>query len=118
MSLRFRRCPCPPDSWSQGRLGSWLKPRMFWCRVEGPRGSDAVLVVPIRGFSVVGGCVVGWRSRLAPVVSRFSRGGLALRRDADRVCEGPWPVELLLVERSSGGGVGGNMLRLRGGSDC
>lgn len=86
--------------------------------MEGPRGSEAVLVVPIRGFSVRGGCVAGCCSRLAPVRSRSNRGGLALRREDDRVCEGPWVVELLIVERSSGGGVGGNTLRLRGGSEC
>lgn len=34
------------------------------------------------------------------------------------MCEGPWAVDPLLVERSSGGGVGGNTLRLRGGSEC
>ena len=116
MSLKFRRCP--PVSRENVRLGSWPKPRIFWWRVDRPRGSEAVRVVPIRGFSVRGGCVADCCSRLAPVRSRSSRGGLALRSEDDRVCEGPWAVEPLLTERSSGGGVGGNTFRLRGGSEC
>lgn len=92
---------------------------MFWCRDAGPRGSDAVRVVPMRRFSVArtGSCPAGLRSRLAPVRSRSSRGGRAIRRDEERWWEDP-ATEPLLVERSSGGGVGGKTLRLRGGSDC
>lgn len=117
VSLRFRLCP--PISRDQPRPASWPKPRIFCCRDGGPRGSEAVRVVPMRGFS--GGC--GGRascepgpargSILAPVRSKSSFGGRPVRSDDDRWCRDP-----LLFDLSSGGGVGGNTLRFSGGSDC
>lgn len=37
------------------RVLSGVYPRMVFCREDGPRGSEAVRVVPIRGFSVDAG---------------------------------------------------------------
>lgn len=116
VSLRFRLCP--GDSRDQPRPGSWPKPRN--CR-DWARGSDAVRVVPMRGFSFSGGgggadsCEPGpgRGSKPAPVRSKSSLGGRPVRRDDDRWCRDP-----LLADLSSGGGVGGNTLRLSGGSDC
>ena len=110
VSLRFLRWP----SRDQPRLCS-TNPRVF-C-LDGPRGSDAVRVVPIRGFSVAGSAR---RSRLAPVRSRSRRGGRTPRRDEERLCPAEWlpDAEAVLTDRSSGGGVGGNTVRFRGGSDC
>ena len=99
---------------------------MFCCREAGPRGSDAVRVVPIRGFSVdtwesgaAASGTLGRRSKEAPVRSRSKRSeGRALLRSEELRW---WPLPEgypLLVERSSGGGVGGNTLRVNGGSDC
>lgn len=117
MSLRFRLCP--PASRGQPRLYSWPKPRIFCCRDASPRGSDVVRLVPIRGFSGgrggAGSCKPGpgRGSRLAPVRSKSSFGGRPERTDDDRWCKDP-----LLIDLSSGGGVGGNTLRFSGGSDC
>jgi hypothetical protein len=117
VSLRFRLCP--PASRGQPRLWSWPKPRIFCCRDAGPRGSEAVRMVPMRGFSGGGGgagsCEPGPArgSRLAPVRSKSSFGGRPVRRDDDRWCKDP-----LLVDLSSGGGVGGKTLRFSGGSEC
>lgn len=118
MSLRFLRWPACSRV-KLLRLLSWY-PRMLFCREDGPRGSEAVRVVPIRGFSVdVCSCGQGRRSRLAPVRSRSRRGGRTFRRDDVRWCPDADPdPEAVLTDRSSGGGVGGNTLRFRGGSDC
>lgn len=120
MSLRFLRWPaCSRDELPRLLL-SGVYARVLFCREDGPRGSEAVRVVPIRGFSVddcSGG--QGRRSRLAPARSRSRRGGRTFRRDDVRW----WPdadpdPDAVLTDRSSGGGVGGNTLRFRGGSDC
>jgi hypothetical protein len=74
----------------------------------------------MRGFSAAGtaSCPGALRSRLAPVRSRSSRGGRPIRREDERWWEEEPATEPLLVDRSSGGGVGGKTFRLRGGSDC
>lgn len=70
-------------------------------------------VVPIRGFS--GDASTPFR-RVALEQSRLSRGGRGALRDAGRP---KLPDELFVLALSgSGGGVGGNKMRLRGGSDC
>lgn len=83
-----------------------------------PRVSDAVRVGPIRGLSEpVAPCRP---AMLAPGRSRSSRGGRAARTEADRPVPPRLVVEELLVLAlsASGGGVGGNMLRFNGGSEC
>ena len=108
---------------------------------EGPRGSEAVRVVPRRGGSVVeGNNVVSCRSeRMGSCCRpRFESCRRMLRRSG----RGPERTEfarddmdggfvaaaaagdvLVVVSwgrmgSASGGGVGGNMLRLTGGADC
>lgn len=62
------------------------------------------------------------RPFVVPVLSRSSRGGRPARTDAARPvkpeppADEPLPAETVLSE--SGGGVGGNVFRLIGGSDC
>lgn len=82
------------------------------------RGSDAVLVVPIRGFSCTEFCVR--ESRLALRSSGVGRDNDNRREFERRGTEDEdfLDAEVVLVDRSSGGGVGGNTLRVRGGSDC
>lgn len=83
-----------------------------------PRGSDAVRVVPIRGFSCTGFCVR--ESRLALRSSGVGRDN-DNRREFERrgVEDEDFPdASVVLADFASGGGVGGNTLRLSGGSDC
>ena len=89
-------------------------------RLLGPRGSEAVRIVPILGSSLL-------RSLSRPVKEDF----WSFKGSGRRCCEG-WlfmdggfdggevGIELNngLIFSDSGGGVGGNMLRLTGGSDC
>ena len=87
------------------------RPRGFCCCCCCcPRVSDAVRVVPIRGFSALG-------LTLAPGRSRSKRGGRAARTEADRPPRLPLD-EFVLDLSVSGGGVGGNTLRFSGGSEC
>lgn len=70
-------------------------------------------MVPMRGFS---GDMSEPVRRVALEQSRLSRGGRVTLRDTGRP---RLPDELFVLALSaSGGGVGGNRLRLRGGSDC
>lgn len=86
------------------------------CLDGGPLGSDAVLVVPrLWGCS----CIIGGSSRtsylsLGRAFSMFNFAGVGFgpfRTDAPRLI-GAGALS------ASGGGVGGNMLRPIGGSDC
>lgn len=97
--------------WSRSR---WLCGR----REEGPRGSDAVRVVPMRGFSWV------IASRLRGSGRRGLEGGALVKGDVRARERGLLGGEVEAAMNAgrigsfSGGGVGGNMLRWTGGSDC
>ena len=120
VSLAPRRCPISRPT----AVGSVLEllpltPRRPESRPDDPRGSDAVRVVPMRGFSFAVTSAPGRPSTCAPGRSRSNRGGRAARMDPGRPPAPILPALLVLLALSaSGGGVGGKRLRFNGGSEC
>lgn len=102
--------------------GAGSSPPNLSRRLE-PPASDAALAVPnlLDGSARDGSVLVcsSLISYLGALFSMFSAKGFGLlRTDAPRLTMLPDVLEPESALSDSGGGVGGNTLRLRGGSDC